>query len=110
MERTTRVEVLRMGCDGEDIPHGLLAFTARLNAAAQEIPTQYLEHAEIDVEPEWEHGEAYTAVMVSYARPETPAEKAARVEQERADWQWRLDEARAHAARCEERLAELDAE
>lgn len=110
MERTTTVEVLRMGYGGEEIPHNLLAFTARLNAAAQEIPTEYLERAEIYVDPECEHGEYYPAVMVVYDRPETPDEKAARVKQERADWQWRLDEARTHAARCEARLAELEDE
>ena len=110
MERTTTVEVLRMGYDGEEIPHNLLAFTARLNAAAQDIPTEYLERAEIYVEPEWEHGESYPAVMVVYDRPETPDEKAARVKQERADWQWRLDEAQFKVAHCEERLAELEDE
>lgn len=92
--------------DGTHAPHRLVEFQDALEQAVLEIPAKYLGSASIDFEPDSEYGEYYSAVRITYERPETPAETIARLGDERAHWNAQLESARERVAYC---TAQLDA-
>lgn len=91
--------------DGRQAPHRLVEFQDALEDAIAEIPKAHLDSAVIEFEPDFEYGEAYSAVRITYDRPETPEETAARIDGERAHWSEQLASARDRATYC---MAQLD--
>ena len=107
-EISTTVTVRYWGAcnDGKRAPHRLVEFKDALDAAIAEIPREHLGSATIEFEPDFEYGEAYSAVRITYERPETPEETAARIDGERAHWIEQLASARDRVTYC---TAQLDA-
>jgi hypothetical protein len=72
---------------GEDTvgypPHGLVEAIDALQEAFFEIPTEYRESAEVDFSAQWEHGETFDRIRITYSRLETQEEADARELQER---------------------------
>ena len=88
------------------VPSSLMAFRHELDKAIAEIPPEYLDSAEIDFRHDYEFGESYDACRITYERPETPEETAARIDGERAHWSEQLASARERVTYC---TAQLDA-
>lgn len=93
------------GDTGEGVPHKLTEFQDWLAKAVLEIPPKYLGTAEIDFEPDYEFGEYYAAVRITYERQEAPEETATRITKEREHWSGQLEQARERVALCEQQLA-----
>lgn len=107
-KRDVTVTVRQYGY-GEDSagfpPHSLPAAIQALQETLLEIPLEYRESAEVSFEPAWEYGESYEQVRITYERPETEAEEAARRSEERANLTKWIDETEALIRR---RKAELE--
>jgi hypothetical protein len=103
MNRTVTVTELELW---RDIPRGLWGFIAALNEAAQTIPAEYRDGAEIDAGSCWEYDEGYAHLRITYERPETPGETAARESAEQEDLNRHIEDARGYVARLEAQLGE----
>lgn len=87
-------------------PHALDEVLLLLNEARLSIPAEYRSTAEIDFEPYFDcAGDSYPQICITYERPETEAEAAARVASERAHWGYQLNQARARVDFC---LGQID--
>lgn len=87
-------------------PHGLDEVLLLLNEARLAIPAEYRSTAEIDFEPYFDcAGDSYPQIRITYERPETVEEAAARVASERAHWGDQLKAATDRVAYC---LAQVD--
>lgn len=106
---TVTVKVRHCGAGQNDgfAPHILVEFQAWLRSALDEIPADCLDSAEIDFEPDYEHGEHYSAVRITYERPETAEETAKRQAEHRAHWESQLASAHDRIAYCEQQLFRL---
>ncbi len=89
------------------IPHNLTEFFAALNEVRLSIPSEYRAAAEIDLEPEYEFGDSYARLRVTYERPMTDEEEEAQRIKDRAHWLDQKDQAFARVAYCERELALL---
>jgi hypothetical protein len=96
-------------CDSGNIPHKLEDFFAALNEARLSIPAEYRDGARVDCEPEYEHGESYGCVRVTYERPMTPTEIEARRLENRKHWNGQWNAAIERAVYCEAELRKVDA-
>lgn len=106
---TVTVTVRHCGAGQGDgfAPYNLVEFQAWLRSAMDEIPADCLASAEIDFEPDYEHGEYYSAVRITYERPETADETAARISDRRKHWEQQLNDAQELVTYCEQQLAGL---
>ncbi len=86
-------------------PHNLKEAIAAFQGALEEIPEECRDNASIDFEPHWSHGETFERVSITYERPETAEETAARVAHERATMTKWIEEQEALIRR---RKAELE--
>lgn len=92
-----------------DIPYKLDEFFAKLNEVRLSIPAEYRDSAEIDCDPEWERGESYARVRISYSRPMTEEEVAEQAAEDREHWAGQLQDAVERQAYCQKQIAELSA-
>lgn len=106
---TVTEKVKTYGYDGDaDLPRLLVDAVQTLSEDLLSIPAEYREDAEIDFEPGFEYGESYARVRVTYERPETEAEAAARTASERAHWGDQLNQARARVGYLLGKIGGLD--
>lgn len=94
---TTTVVVRHWGVcnDNGHAPHNLEQFMYALQDAMAEVPGEYQSSAEIDFDPDYEFGETYAAVRVTYERPMTESERNDYIAEERK----RIEEAIARNER-----------
>lgn len=106
-EHTVTVTVRHCGAGQDDgfAPHNVSEFHRWLCVAMAEIPDDCLHTATIDFEPDYEYGEHYSAVRITYERPETADETAARISDRRKHWERQLNDAQERIAYCEQQLA-----
>lgn len=103
---TITEKVKTYGYDGDaDLPRLLVDAVQTFSEDLLSIPAEYRQTAEIDFEPGFEYGESYACVRITYERPETVEEAAARVASERAHWGDQLKAATDRVAYC---LAQVD--
>lgn len=106
---TVTEKVKTYGYDGDaDLPLLLVDAVQTLSEDLLSIPKEYRESAEIDFEPSFEYGESCACVRITYERPETEQEAAARVASERAHWGDQLNQARARVDYCLGQIGGLD--
>jgi hypothetical protein len=86
-------------------PHNLMKAIAEFQSALAEIPEPYRDSASISFEPYWSHGETFEHVSITYERPETAEETAARIAAERGAMTKWIEEQEALIRR---RKAELE--
>mgnify|MGYP001017801535 CR=1 FL=1 len=99
---TTEIEVLHLGIaskGGDFVPHKLVDLIATLQGELDSVPAEFIESAEYSFEPDYEYGDSYDALRVTYTRPETSAEREARVARELAELAKRDAEHAAWSAR-----------
>ncbi len=98
---TVTEKVKTYGYDGDaDLPRSLVDAVQTFSEDLLSIPKEFREDAEIDFEPGFEYGESYARVRITYERPETEQEVAARVANERAHWGDQLNQARSRVDFC----------
>lgn len=105
---TKTIKVRHYGICGDDgnIPYDLAQFLYAIQAAFNEVPIKYLQTAEVDCEPDYEYGEHYAAVRITYERPMTDDELAEYRERERNHWNEQKAAAEARASYCAQQLAD----
>ena len=86
-------------------PHKLTEAIQVFQETLLEIPPEYRNSTEVSFEPVWSYGESYEHVRITYERPETPEEEAARRSEERANMTKWIEEQEALIRR---RKAELE--
>ncbi|WP_024898825.1 hypothetical protein [Brucella rhizosphaerae] len=102
---TVTEAVKTYGAGGDsDIPILLVDAVQTLSEDLLSIPEEYRDNAQVDFEPFYELGEYYSRISVTYERPETADETAARITDDRVHWRNQLREAQARVAYCEDRL------
>lgn len=109
MEHTTTVTVRYWGTCSPDrhIPYRAAEFLEAVQTAFNEIPEEYRDSAVFDADPDYEFGETYSALRLTYERPETPPEASARRAAERDHWRAQRAEAVQRIAICDEELSKL---
>lgn len=86
IEKTITVRTYGYGHDAELCglpPHGLAETIAILQEALLEIPPEYREQAEVDFSSQWELGETYDRLCITYSRLENDDEAESRQALER---------------------------
>ena len=92
--------VASMRNGGDHIPYRLSDMIAELALAQAEIPPEHRATAHVDCEPDYEFGEHYEAMRVTYSRPMDADELAAYHVEERKHWEGQLAEAEQRVAYC----------
>lgn len=109
MEHTTTVTVRYWGARSPDgrIPYRAAEFLNAVQTAFNEIPEEYRDSAVFDADPDYEFGETYSALRLTYERPETTSEAEARVAAEREHWASERVSSVQRVAYCEAQLEQL---
>lgn len=83
-----------------NIPYRLPELVAELQTALIAMPEEHRHTAYVDCEPDYEFGEHYAAMRVTYERPMNADELAAMHVGKRRHWERRLADAERRVAEC----------
>lgn len=106
----TTTETIRhfgAGKDNGSIPYKLEELINTLMQARMEIPQECWDGASVDCEPDYEFGEHYASMRITYERPMTPDEIVARNAENRRHWLGQLADAEKRIEYCNGQLAAL---
>lgn len=92
---------------GNFVPHRLEDFLLAVSEACAAIPDEYSHTAEIDCTPQYEFGEAYSQVVISYERPMTDEEIAADKADRLQHWRDQHRQAYEREKYCWEQILDL---
>lgn len=108
MAHTTTVKVATYGVDWRydaPIPHKLTDLIDVLQSVLERIPAEFRDTAEVDCGPDYEYGESYEAIRITFERPATPEEVEQQLSADREHWTQQLKQAQERIAYCESQLA-----
>ena len=93
-------------CPHGTIPYRLPELIAELQAALMAIPEEHRHTATVDCEPDYEFGEHYAAMRVTYERPMNSDELAAMHVENRRHWEGQLADAERRVETCRRELGD----